>query len=483
MLDAGTCAGESAEQLLNNSTADDDTSSSSGSDSDIDAVQFRSAVQVGDYVALRPFVPTDSGEVLLQGFVREFACEEAFQGNGVMVVLSDNTIGFVAAVLDPAGSSSSSGAGAGSSKRAAVQQPKASKPNKRKQKAARKKAAAKAGNLGALDAAASDAAEVLSEWAMSQHDAAQGGIAATAAAGLGVRNAADAARDMQLWAEFEALQRQLGEELCSAILRSCDHDFAEAVATIKAQAAGFGGSSSSAAGAGAAAPAAVSAAGQQPPAAAAAGPDDDLVVQLALSLGLPAESALALCRLVPHVAPEAAVEALQQHSGDANKAADALLAAETDVASAAAAAAIAAADERAAASYEAASERAAHGSGLSPAERVAASFARSRDPDLVVSARSLCSMFDWLQQDVAELVLQEHGGSFEQVRGMKLCSDVGRAACCTGAACFSHASVLNVLLFNAVWQVYSTQSGGQELCVPQCLPCLLADADAPATCT
>jgi hypothetical protein len=181
MLVAGPCAGESAEQLLNISTADDDTSSSSGSDSDTDAVQFRSAVQVGDYVALRPFVPTESGEALLQGYVREFACEEAFQGNGVMVVLSDNTIGFVAAVLDPAGSSSS-GAGASSSKRAAAQQPKASKPNKRKQKAARKKAAAQGGNLAALDAAASDAAEVLSEWAMSQHDAAQGGVAAAGGA-------------------------------------------------------------------------------------------------------------------------------------------------------------------------------------------------------------------------------------------------------------------------------------------------------------
>jgi hypothetical protein len=423
VLVAGPCAGDSAEQLLNNSTADDDTSSSSGSDSDTDAVQFRSAVQVGDYVALRPFVPTESGIWLLQGYVREFACDEAFQGNGVMVVLSDNTIGFVVAVLDSAGSSS--GAGAGSSKRAAPQQPMTSKPNKRKQRAAHKKAAARGGNLAALDAAASDAAEVLSEWVMSQNDSAQGGVAATAAAGLGVRNAADAARDMQLWAEFDALQRQLGEGLCSAILHSCDHDFVEAVATIKAQAAGFGGGSSSAAGASASAPA-VAALSVQPPAAAAAAhePDDDLVVQLALSLGLPAESALALCRLVPHVAPEAAVEALQQHSGDANKAADALLAAEAEAASAAAAAAIAAADERAAAALESASEPAAYGSGsgggLSPAERVAASFARARDPDLVVSARSLCGMFDGLQQELAELVLQEHGGSIEQVRGVSV---------------------------------------------------------------
>jgi hypothetical protein len=404
-------AGESAEQLLNN-TADDETSSSSGSDSDIDAVQFRSAVQVGDYVALRPFVPTDSGEVLLQGYVREFACEEAFQGNGVMVVLTDNTIGFVVAVLDSAGSSSSvgsGGAGSSSSKRAAAQ-PKAGKPNKRKQKAARKKPAAQGGNLAALDAAASDAADVLSEWAMSQHDAAQGGVAA--AAGLGVRNAADAARDMQLWAEFDVLQQQHGEELCSAILRSCDHDFVEAVATIKAQAAGFGGSSGSAAAAtnaAAAAPAAV----QQP--AAAAGPDDELVVQLALSLGLPVASALALCRLVPHVAPEAAVQALQQHGGDADKAANALLAAEAEAESAAAAAAIAAADHSEPAGYGSGSS-----SGLSPAEHVAASFARARDPDLVVSAHSLCSMFAGLDQAQAELVLQEHGGSIEEVRGVLL---------------------------------------------------------------
>ncbi|KAF6256253.1 hypothetical protein COO60DRAFT_130697 [Scenedesmus sp. NREL 46B-D3] len=316
MPPAGPCAGAPAEQLLNNGTGDCETSSSSDSDSDIDAVQFRSAVHVGDYVALRPFVPTGSGEVLLQGYVREFACEEAFQGNGVMVVLTDNTIGFVVAVLDPAGGSSSNVVGAGgsssSSNKRAAMQPKASTPNKRKQKAARKKAAAQGGKLAALDAAASETADVLSEWAMSQHDAAQGGVAATPAAGLGVRNAADAAHDMHLWDEFVGLQRQHGEGLCGAILRSCDHDFVEAIATIKAQAAGFSSSTSSEAADGAAA--AVPAAG------AAAGPDDDLVVQLALSLGLPAESALALCRLVPHVAAEAAVEALQQHSGDANKA-------------------------------------------------------------------------------------------------------------------------------------------------------------------
>jgi hypothetical protein len=274
---------------------------------------------------------------------------------------------------------------------------------------------------------------------------------------LGVRNAADAARDMQLWAEFEALQRQHGEALCGAILRSCDHDFVEAVATIKAQAAGFGSSSSSAAGISAAAPAA----GQQP--AAAAGPDDDLVVQLALSLDLPAESALALCRLVPHVAPEAAVEALQQHSGDANKAADALLAADADAASAAAAVAIAAADERAAACVEAAHEPAGYGSGgLSPAERVAASFARSRDPDLVVSARSLCSMFDWLQQDVAELVLQEHGGSFEQVGGGGRVLILGGLPGCTRATCLLCDDWCWMLLESCVYK--ASVSGALHTC-------------------
>ncbi|WIA09664.1 hypothetical protein OEZ85_009050 [Tetradesmus obliquus] len=358
------------------------------------------------------------GEVLLQGYVREFACEEAFQGNGVMVVLTDNTIGFVVAVLDPASSGCGGAGSSGSSKRAAAQA-KASKPNKRKQKAARKKPAVQGGQLAALDAAASDAADVLSEWAMSQHDAAQGGVAATAAGGLGARNAADAARDMQLWAEFDALQRQHGEELCSAILRSCNHDFVEAVATIKAQAAGFGSGAAAAAPAAAAVPTAgATAAVQQPAAAAAAaGPDDELVVQLALSLGLPAESALALCRLVPHVAPEAAVEALQQHSGDANKAANALLAAEAEVESAAAAAAIAAADDSissTAASAEAAVCGGSSSSRRSPAERVAASFVRGRDADLVVAARGLCGMFDGLQQELAELVLQEHGGSIEE---------------------------------------------------------------------
>jgi hypothetical protein len=415
-------ADESAEQQLNNN-ADDDTSSSSGSDSDVDAVQFRSAVQVGDYVVLRPFVPKGSGDVLQQGYVREFACEEAFQGNGVMVVLTDNTIGFVVAVLDPAGSSSSGEAGS-SSKRAAAQQPKTSKLNKRnKQKAGRKKAASAGGNLAALDAAALDSADVLSEWALSQHDAAPGDVAATAAAGLGVRNAADAAADMQLWAEFDALQRQHGEELCGAILRSCDHDFVEAIALIKAQAAGFGSSSTGAAVTATPAAAAVPAAAAQQPAAAAAGPDEDLVVQLALSLGLPAESALALCRLVPHVAPEAAVEALQQHSGDANKAADALLAAEAEAESAAAAAAIAAGEP---AAYGITSSS--RGSQLSPADRVAAAFARARDPDLVVAARRLCGMFAGLQQDVAEMMLQEHGGSIEQVRELCQCKAASKCA-------------------------------------------------------
>jgi len=66
----------------------------------MEAVQFLSAVQVGDYVAVRPFVPTEGNERLLQGYVREYAADEPFQAEGVLVVLTDNTIGYVTAVID-----------------------------------------------------------------------------------------------------------------------------------------------------------------------------------------------------------------------------------------------------------------------------------------------------------------------------------------------------------------------------------------------
>lgn len=61
-------------------------------------VQFKSAVHIGDYVIVQPFVPGMVHASLVYGYVTEFASDEAFQGDGVLVVLSDNTIGYVIAV-------------------------------------------------------------------------------------------------------------------------------------------------------------------------------------------------------------------------------------------------------------------------------------------------------------------------------------------------------------------------------------------------
>ncbi|KAF8073219.1 Abcb9 [Scenedesmus sp. PABB004] len=319
---------------------DDSASTRSGSSGSADAVQFKSAVRAGDAVALRPFVPVAGRARLVTGRVREFACDEAFQGNGVMVVLDDNTIGFVTAVLVD-GAAASSPPPPGKRARAGGR--------------ARRGHRASGGSGGGLQPGASADAAELSEWALRAHDG--------AGLGLRLRSEADAAHDMELWDQFDALQREHGEALCSAILAECGQDFVEAIALIRAQHARLSAGSPSS-------PAA-------PPAPPTAG--EELAQQLALSVGLAPGGVLQLCRLAPEASPECVVELLQAAGGDVAKAADALMtaqaAAEHDRDGGVRAAAAEAAEEaqaraaalKAAAAAEAAEEARAHAAAIAAA--------------------------------------------------------------------------------------------------------------------
>jgi hypothetical protein len=351
-------------------------------------VQFLSGAHEGDYVALRPFVPTAGNERLVQGFVREFACDEPFQAEGVLVVLTDDTIGYVASVLDSswsrdrAGSSSGGGAAAAGSSNAgggskAAAHPSGSSSSRAPHTAAlpmppattRSPVAAGAavGSAAARTppspaaAAANASLDPLRQW-MAHAGAAVAlpdVIGSPEPLQLHRRNARDAERDLQLWREFESLQKQHGEALCSTILESCNQNFAEAIELIKGQAGGLQQAAAAAAACGgdcAMAAAAAAAAGSPTrspvshlaggraagagtgslggvvPADAAAAADtaaaevdEDFVRQLALSVGLLPNDALQLARLVPHLPADAVVRELQQHKGDVSLAADALL--------------------------------------------------------------------------------------------------------------------------------------------------------------
>lgn len=356
---AASAAAAPAEVVSDGDDADSHSPKSTTSTDSMEAVQFLSAVHEGDYVAVRPFVPADGGQRFVQGYVREFACDEPFQAEGVLVVLTDNTIGYVAVVIDSQGRSSSQG---GSSS-AAPADTAAAKPSSSKKQSSGSKKAQKAPKLPESKPAATSAApagsggsgmlsgllDPLRQWMV------QAGAAVTPeipAPELRRRNKQDVERDLQLWHEFVALQQQHGEDLCNTILESCNQDFAEAIALIKGQAGGLqaaassggGGDGGSAAvsptrtpagssrpvsGSGAATPAGIlgragGATAAAAPAAAAAD-DEDFVRQLALSVGLKPDDALQLARLVPHLSADAVVRELQKQKGDVSLAADALL--------------------------------------------------------------------------------------------------------------------------------------------------------------
>lgn len=459
---------------------DDDSSSNSSLDSprsttsstsSADAVQFLSAVHVGDYVAVRPFVmPTECGGGeegdgghqggLLQGYVCEFACDEPFQADGVLAVLTDNTIGYVAMVLDSVHGASGAAAAAAATMAAAAA-------------GAAAVGGTSGGNSGG-DAAASRGGGAGSpptqSWAQLQAgvgaSSSSGSLSAsptntkvvspgsstTAAAGAGEQRR----DDLQLWREFEALQQQHGESLCASILESCSQDLSEAIQLIKGQAGSFQAATALAAagsppkqqsaGGG-------SAGGSSSPAAAgsttsaAAGCDEGLVRQLALSVGLMPSDALQLARLVPHLPAETVVQQLQAHKGDVGLAADALL-------TAAATTTTAQQQQQQNTSGSAANSPAAAATGgafnnshcSSPVEVRAgpgnsggskAAFLAGKDPVRVLAAQRLrdhVAPAGSLSLELAYMLLEEHGGNLHEVcrqAGWCVLGCIqGRAVCC-----------------------------------------------------
>lgn len=412
------------------------STSSASSGSSVEAVQFLSAVHVGDYVALRPFAPTDDGGRLLQGYVQEFACTEPFQADGVLAVLGDNTIGYVAMVLDSAqGSSSETCSSAAAAATAAAAAP-SSKKRGGKSNTSRVLSVAfpvdpnSAPGSSRPEAALgiTDGSAQIDEWMMDLPAL----MGAAESATLQRRSAAEAERDLQLWHDFEALQKQHGEALCNSILESCNYDFAEAMELIKSQ-----GSSLSQAGTSAASPRASSAAAgagspsahrqQSPTAAAAAGAsaaaaptataaDEGLVQQLALSLGLLPDDALQLARLVPHLPAEVVVQELLKHNSDVGLAADALLSGSATQEQ----------QEHEAAAVAAAGASTPTAGSISTEVRAAQSFMSTKDPASVLAAQQLREISPGLSLDMAHLLIQEHGGDISEVRVLcVLCRSMG----------------------------------------------------------
>jgi hypothetical protein len=376
----------------------------------MDAVQFFSAVHVGDYVAVRPFVPTEGNERLLQGYVREFACDEPFQAEGVLVVLTDNTIGYVAVVLESTAARGGSGSSAAAAASAAGLSIKQASPASCSSTpfnglsldptfalGSSTATAAAAGGAGSSGAAQ----DTLEEIFMLEAGCADTPVVLDTHGGQPRRrNARDAERDLQLWREFEALQQQHGEVLCSTILESCNQDFAEAIELIKGQAGGMQGfpAATAAADSGSAA-----AASPQSAAARVSAGDDGLVSQLALALGLVPEHALQLARLVPDTPAEAVVQALQQHSGDVGLAADALLSTQATAADA----------DSSASSPTRSSTGPRHVSGSE--QHSAMSFMAGRDGSHVAAVRQLQAMVPGLGEDMAGMLLDAHGGDLLKV--------------------------------------------------------------------
>jgi len=412
--------------------------SSKSSSSSMEAVQFLSAVHEGDYVAVRPFVPTEGQERLLQGYVREFACYEPFQAEGVLAVLTDNTIGYVAMVLDSAGG----GQGGCRSSTSPTAAPAPAAHNSKKRSSSSSKAhtaalvaypvdpnsapgssSAQAAAEAARACSSSDIDGPLKQWMLEAGALDPVTVAPTPEPKR--RSVRDVERDLQLWHEFESLQQQHGESLCNSILETCNQDFAEAIELIKGQRSSINeaiAAAAAAGGAAASAPTSPAAASPQRPvsavgaasragAAATAG-DEGLVQQLALSLGLQPADAVQLARLVPHLSAEAVVQELQKQQGDVGQAADVLLSTQQPAGSNT--------PGSAASSGPSSPTRAPPGAGggafSSLEERAAQAFMSGKDPERIVLAQRLQEISPGLTQELAELLLEEHGGNFNEVR-------------------------------------------------------------------
>lgn len=406
--------------------------SSKSSGSSMEAVQFLSAVHEGDYVAVRPFVPTEGCERLLQGYVREFACYEPFQAEGVLAVLTDNTIGYVAMVLDSAGGKSSTSP-------AAAPAPAAHNSKKRSSSSSKANTAAlvaypvdpnsapgssnaQAAAEAARACSSSDIDGPLKQWMLEAGALDPVTVAPTPEPKR--RSVRDVERDLQLWHEFESLQQQHGESLCNSILETCNQDFAEAIELIKGQRSSIKEAIAAAAG-GVAASAPTSPAAASPQratsavgpasragAAAATAGDEGLVQQLALSLGLQPADAVQLARLVPHLSAEAVVQELQKQQGDVGQAADVLLSTQQPAGSNTPGSAASSGRS----SPSPAPAGAGGGAFSSLEERAAQAFMSGKDPERIVLAQRLREISPSLTQELAELLLEEHGGNFNEVR-------------------------------------------------------------------
>lgn len=354
------------------SSGDNDTSSGSSSD----VIQFKSALDIGDYVAVRPFVPIVDGGQVQQGYVKEFANDESFQASGVLVVLTDNTIGFVTALLDHAavvgeqrihrrGESSNGSKSRGGLQNLRMDGPGSSTGNEY---------ARLVTSEGALSS------DQLSEWALSTREA----PAIASSVDRLERTAASAQRDSQLLKEFAGLEEQYGQGVCNAILHDCNLDLREAIAFIKAQAEAHDSSPAI----GIAGPDNAAMSTSSGADAATAQVDEELAQQLALSLGLDGDSALSLCKLAPMASAQGVVDALYQHGGDMQQAANALLSGASN------------------STTGANNFLAVHHSG---------SNSSNKDGNLVAGALQLCEWFPHLSRDTAEMLLLEHGGDVDRV--------------------------------------------------------------------
>ncbi|GBF89088.1 hypothetical protein Rsub_01805 [Raphidocelis subcapitata] len=377
-------------------------------------VLYAGAVRVGDWALVAPFIEEealdDAGRralVMREGWVKELLLDDPYQPDGVLVLLSDGTIGNVQSVSDPRVAQLTAlvtGCIDDDVTAAAAAAPERPAAGRRVLKTRRARGAG--GGAAASPPAAGPGAGL-----GAAGPAASGGAAAAGAGG----------DDLQLWREFERLQAAHGEALCAAVLEACGGDFAAAIREIRGQAeaaaaaaaapkppsppssggwsprpgaggAGWGGSppASPATRGGGGAGGRASGAGS-PAAAEAEAARDREIAALAEAFCVPAAAARRLCATLRDAPPAAAVEALAEARGDVNAAAEALLAG---------AGAGAAAASR--------SPRAARAPRDAAADALRA-LARG-DPAEEVALRRLGEAFPSVPAAVARAVLQQHRG-------------------------------------------------------------------------
>lgn len=232
----------------------DGSQSASSSSSGDGPVVYASAVHAGDWALVAPLLEEAavdnsglSAVVMREGWVKDVVAHDPYQPKGVLVLLHDNTLGHVQQISDPrvaqldglvAGSDPLVGADAdagaareggarpptGGGARVASSSGGGSKVvvKAKKHRAAGGSGGGSAGDLLLMPAATAAAAPGC--------DKQQLLCALSAGAG-----AAPGRDDQSLWREFEELQAQHGEALCSAILEGCDNDFEAAIRTIRGQ--------------------------------------------------------------------------------------------------------------------------------------------------------------------------------------------------------------------------------------------------------